>query len=65
MKQKHTWIDTYLDKYKWYRKLRKGYWYKHRFTLLGHQLRLNDRRDWWARYGEVNAFSSVIEQEIY
>jgi len=65
MVQKQTWIDTYLGKYKWYRKLRKGIWYKHRFTQFGHQLRFKDYSDWWARYGEVNTFSRVIEQEIH
>ena len=65
MTQKQTWTDTYLGKHKWYRKLRGGYWYKHVFTNDAHELRLNSYRYFWARYGEINRYSVVVEQEIY
>lgn len=65
MKQEQKWIDVYLGKYKWYRKLKKGHWYKHTFTNDAYQLRLNSYQDFWARYGEVNRFTVVVEQEIY
>jgi hypothetical protein len=65
MKQKQTWIDTYLGGYKWYRKLRKGYWYKHQFTKDAEELTFPQGEMWWARYGELNRYSVVIEQEIY
>jgi hypothetical protein len=65
MTQKQTWIDTYLGKCKWFRKLRGGYWYKHVYTNDAYELRLDSYRYFWARYGEVNLYSVVVEQEIY
>jgi hypothetical protein len=65
MKQKQTWIDTYLGRYSWYRKLRKGYWYKHQFTKDAQELTFPQGKTWWARYGEINRYSIVIKQEIY
>ena len=65
MAQKQTWIDTYLGKYKWYRKLRKGTWYKHSFKVRAYELKLKSYSDYWTRYGEVNQYSVVVEQEIY
>ena len=32
METKQRWIDTHLGKYKWYRRLVGGNWYKHQFT---------------------------------
>ena len=65
MKQKQTWLDTYFGKYKFYRKLRGGYWYKHQFTKYAIELTFDEGDTWWARYGELNRYSIVIEQEIY
>lgn len=65
MEQKQTWIDVYLGKYKWYRKLRKGTWYKHRFTQDAQELSFLPNKVWWARYDECNRYSIVIEQEIH
>jgi hypothetical protein len=65
MKQEQTWIDTYLGRFFWYRKLRKGYWYKHQFTKDAQELTFPQGKTWWARYGEINRYSIVIEQEIY
>lgn len=63
--QKVTWMDVYLGKFKWYRKLRGGVWYKHAFTNDAYALRLTSYKNFWARYGEVNRFSRVVGKEIY
>jgi hypothetical protein len=65
MEQKQNWIDNYLGIFSWYRKLRKGYWYKHQFTKDAQELTFQQGKTWWARYGEINRYSIVIEQEIY
>ena len=65
MIQKQTWIDVYLGKYKWYRRLRKGCWYKHQFTKYAQELTFLPGRTWWARYGEINRYSIVIAIENY
>lgn len=57
---KQTWLDVYLGKYKWYRKLRGGKWYKHENT---YQLPGLFIRHWWARYGNINRYSKVINEE--
>jgi hypothetical protein len=59
-----TWLDVYLGKYKWYRKIIGGYWYKHQFTKDGQELTFIEGKTWWARYGELNRYSIVVEQEI-
>lgn len=59
-----TWLDVYLGKYKWYRKIRGGYWYKHQFTKDAQELTFIEGKTWWARYGELNRYSIVVEQEI-
>jgi len=63
MKQKQRWLDVYLGRFIWYRKLRKGYWYKHQFTNDALELSLSFQGTWWARYGEINRYSIVIKQE--
>lgn len=65
MKQKQTWMDTYLGNYCWFRKLRKGDWYKHQFTKNAQELNFPKGLIWWARYGEINRYSIVVEQEIH
>ena len=65
MENKQTWLDFYLGKYKWYRKKRGGYWYKHQFTKDASELTFTEGVTWWAKYGEINRYSIVIEQEIY
>jgi hypothetical protein len=65
MKQKQTWIDVYLGKYKWYRRLRKGCWYKHQFTKDAQELSFLPGKTWWARYREINRYSIVIAIETY
>lgn len=54
-----------LAKYKWYRKLTCGIWYKHRFTFDAYALHLNCYSDWWCRYNEINRYSKVIDIEYY
>lgn len=62
---KQRWIDGYLGKYKWYRRLVGGYWYKHQFTRDAQEICATWIGSWWARYGELNRYSIVIEQETY
>lgn len=57
---KATWTDVYLGNYKWYRRLIKGNWYKHRNT---YQLQGLIFDYFWARYGEINRFTKVTEIE--
>lgn len=54
-----------MKRFKWYRKLKGGIWYKHRFTNDAYQLNLNGYSDWWARYSNINRYSKVIETECY
>jgi hypothetical protein len=62
---KTTWFDVYLGKYKWYRKLIGGTWYKHQFTNDALQLDITFTGTWWALYGNINRYSNVIEQETW
>lgn len=63
--QKTTWLDVYLNRYKWYRRLRGGYWYNHRFTSDAGALTFCEGKMWWARYGKINRYSDVVEEESY
>lgn len=65
MESKQIWLDVYLGKYKWYRKKRGGYWHKHQFTKDARELTFDEGVTFWAKYGEINRYSIVIEQEIY
>ena len=62
---KQTWLDCYLAKFKWYRRLKGGVWYLHEFTIDAEQLTFPRGNKFWARYGTINRYSIVIEQEIY
>jgi hypothetical protein len=57
---KTTWIDVYFCNYKCYRKLTKGTWYKHQNT---YQLPCLIFDYYWARYGELNRFTKIVEIE--
>ena len=57
--------DIYLGRFEWYRRKRKGGWYKHEFTKDAMQLRFIQGRTWWARYGEINRYSKVVKMEYY
>ena len=57
--------DVYLGGFKWYRKLRKGTWYKHSFTEDAQELTFVAGNTWWARYGKINRYSNVIKTENY
>ena len=60
---KQTWLDVYLGKFKWYRKLKGGKWYLHQFTKDAEQLTFTEGKTWWARYGNLNRYSKVINEE--
>ena len=70
MKEKTTWIDVYLNKYQWYRKLRKGKQYKHQFTKDVEELTFTEGDIWWARYGKINRYiprkriKKTVKQQI-
>lgn len=49
-----------MSRFKWYRKLRGGNWYKHYNTFQLHGLYFTY---FWARYGELNRFTEVKEIE--
>lgn len=65
MNRKQRWVDVYFGKYKWYRKLSGGYWYKHQFTKDAEQLTFPQGKTWWARYDVCNRYSIVIDKENY
>ena len=57
---KQTWLDVYLGKFKWYRKIKK--------RELGISINLQKTQKnspfpqgetWWARYGKINRYSDV------
>lgn len=58
-------LDFYFCNFRWYRKLRKGNWYKHQFTKDAEQITFASGKTWWARYGEINRYSKVIKKENY
>jgi hypothetical protein len=58
-------LDVYFGKFKWYRKLRKGTWYKHQFTKDAEELTFPQGDTWWARYGKINRYSNVIATEVF
>jgi hypothetical protein len=65
MKQKTTTLDTYLNVFQLYRKLRGGTWWKHRFTKDAEELTFSEGTTFWARYGKINRYSDVIETEVH
>jgi hypothetical protein len=65
MDKKPKYLDYYLNRYRWYRKLSKGMWYKHRFTKDAEQLTFAEGGTWWARYGKINRYSNVTGIEVY
>jgi hypothetical protein len=60
---KQTWIDSYLGRFKCYRKLKKGTWYKRSFNENAYQLRLKSYSNYWTRYGGKSSYCEVIEIE--
>lgn len=64
-KQKPVYFDYYFNNYKWYRKWRKGVWYKHKFTNDALDLSITFQGAFWARYGKINRYSDVIQTETY
>ena len=53
-----------MKRFRFWRKLIGGTWYKHSYTKDAQQLSLGGS-DWWARYGNLNRYSEVIKIEIY
>lgn len=51
-----------LNNFKWYRKLKGGYWYKHQNT---YQLPGLIFDYFWAQYGEINRFTTMTKTEFY
>lgn len=62
---KQIWLDVYLCKFQWYRKSRKGTWYKHQFTKDAEELTFPKGDTWWARYDKINRYSNVIKTEDF
>lgn len=54
-----------MKRFKWFRKLKGGIWYKHEFTKDAEELTFPQGMTWWAGYGEINRYSKVIKIEIY
>lgn len=55
-------LDLHLNKFKFYRRLTGGIWYKHSNT---YQLSGLVFDYFWARYGEINRYTKVKEIENY
>ena len=60
-----TFWDFYFAKYKWYRKIKKGNWFKHQYTKDALELSSTFQGTWWARYSEINRYSEVVDVESY
>ena len=60
-----TWLDVYFGRFKWYRKMKKGIWYKHQFTKDAEELTFPQGDAWWARYVKINRYSDVITTEVF
>jgi hypothetical protein len=54
-----------MKRFKWYRKLLGGIWYKHELTIDSAQIFLTPGEKFWARYDEINRYSKIIETENY
>jgi hypothetical protein len=58
-------INSYLSKYKCYRKILGGIWYKHEYTQDAHDVWITFHGTFWARYDKQNRYTEVIEVETY
>lgn len=62
----NKWLDYLkLNRFKWYRKWRKGTWYKHQFTKDALCISPTFTGAFWARYPNINRYSIVIDNETY
>lgn len=52
-----------LSNFKFYRKLKRGIWYKHQFTNDALDLCCTFVGSFWAKYDEINRYSTVIDIE--
>lgn len=57
--------SLFLSRFKWFRKLKGGVWYKHAFTKDASELTLPTGVEFWAIYSKINRYSDVIEIENY
>ena len=60
MKLKHTWIDSCLGNYDWYRQIRGGVWYQHVYTDDAIELKLNTHPFFWARYFQDDKNLTIV-----
>lgn len=51
-----------MKRFKFFRKLKKGTWYKHQNTYQLPGLYFSYM---WCRYGEINRYTKVVEIESY
>ena len=61
----HSLLDNYLSKFKWYRKVKGGVWYKHEFTSDAEELTFTKGSTFFTRYPAINRYSKVISFENY
>lgn len=54
-----------MNKFKLFRKIKGGLWYKHQFTKDAEELTFSQGETWWARYSKLNRYSNVIAVEQY
>ena len=52
-----------ISKFKLWRKFKGGIWYKHKFTRDANELSFTQGKTWWAKYGNINRYSYVIQVE--
>lgn len=50
-----------MNRFKFWRKLKGGVWYKHSFTTY----ELGIWGEFWARYGKINRYTDVVKIEEY
>jgi len=54
-----------MKRFKFWRKLKGGTWYKHQFIKDAEELTFPQGKTWWTRYGKINRYSNVITTEDY
>lgn len=54
-----------MNRFRFYRKIKGGIWYKHRFTKEANIFGIYEGTTFWARYGNINRYSEVINIEKF
>ena len=54
-----------MNRFKFWRKLKSGTWYKHQFTNDATELGFSPFITWWARHSVINRYSKIIKTETY